>query len=60
MSLIVTLKMCLKMSSPAGGTQEQVFLSMASLKVWMNLQEAIIKIYSQKPRWLPNRLHIAS
>lgn len=48
------------MSSPAGRTQEQVFFSMSISKVRMNLQETIIKICSEKARWLPNRLHIAS
>ena len=40
--------------------QEQVFLSMATSNLWMNLQGTAIKIYFEKPRWLPNKLHIAS
>ena len=40
--------------------QEQVFLSMVISKLWMNLQETVIKICSEWPRWSPNKLCITS
>ena len=40
--------------------QEHLFLLKATSKLSMNLEGTTIKICSEKPRWLPNELHIAS